>query len=142
MNDIQNVVERFRKAGLKITPQRLSIFHLLQDNRSHPSAEDIYHRVLEIHPSISFTTVYKTLQTLRDLGEILEISIDPERVHYDPKVDDHYHTYCRKCGTIEDFFSHDAQVPDVPGKLSEDGFRVHSVQVHLVGLCSGCQSTV
>ena len=66
MKDIQKVVKRFRETGLKITPQRLSIFELLRNNHSHPSAEDIYREVLKIHPSISFTTVYKTLQTLRD----------------------------------------------------------------------------
>ena len=78
MHEIEKIVSRFRESGLKITPQRVSIFKLLQGNRDHPSAEDIYRQVLKVHPSISFTTVYKTLQTLLDMGEIQELTIDTE----------------------------------------------------------------
>ncbi|UCF30467.1 MAG: transcriptional repressor [bacterium] len=137
MNDIDTVVERFREAGMKITPQRLSIFALLMDNKDHPSAENIYHQVLEIHPSISFTTVYKTLQTLRDLGEINELSVDPERAHYDPDVSEHYHAFCRSCRGIRDIFpgessSFSSELPEL------EGFRVQSVQVAFTGQCEEC----
>ena len=138
MNDIERVVVRFRNAGLKITPQRLSIFRLLMDNQNHPSADEIYRKVLDTHPSISFTTVYKTLKTLRDLGEIIEINIDPDRAHYDPMVEDHYHTFCLKCSKIKDFFPEPAMKAAFPSAAPENGFMVQSVQVHMVGICSSC----
>ena len=138
MKDTDAIVQRFRDSGLKITPQRLSIFNLLKDNFDHPSAEDIYHKALEIHPTISFTTVYKTLQTLRDLGEILEINIDPERAHYDPITRDHYHTFCTRCREIEDLMSESDAVQRLSDNNIAGGFDVQSVQVHLVGVCSGC----
>ena len=137
MNDIDRVVQRFRGAGLKITPQRLSIFNLLRENRKHPSAEDVFHQVLKIHPSISFTTVYKTLQTLKDLGEINELTIDPERAHYDPDMSRHYHTVCRGCREISDVFPDQQTFPPIDPDLKT--FQVHSVQVHYVGQCEGCQ---
>ena len=139
MTDIGKVVKRFREAGLKITPQRLSIFRLLQGNKLHPSAEDVYTEILKVHPSISFTTVYKTLQTLRDMGEIMELSINPERAHYDSDISEHAHTFCRSCKKVgdadlatDDSFS--AKLPDV-----QPGFEVHSVQVHAIGLCEECR---
>lgn len=139
MNDINRVVERFRNAGLKITPQRLAIFRLLSDNRTHPSVEDIYRQALITHPSISFTTVYKTLQTLRDMGEIMEIAIDPERVHYDPVVTDHAHTFCTRCRGIEDLTDHHGgMVAAMDGDHHPPGFTVQHVQVHLVGVCEEC----
>ncbi len=138
MKDIEAIVQRFRDSGLKITPQRLSIFNLLKDNYDHPSAEDIYNKALEIHPTISFTTVYKTLQTLRDLGEILEINIDPERAHYDSVTDDHYHTFCTRCREIEDLMSGLYPVQELPDNNVVGGFDVQSVQVHLVGVCGSC----
>jgi len=140
MRDIEKVVKRFRETGLKITPQRLSIFKLLQGNCSHPSAEDIYREVLRVHPSISFTTVYKTLQTLRDMGEIQELSINPERSHYDPDINEHAHTFCRSCrqiGDLEDTL--DAPILMKLPSEPENGFEVHSVQVHAVGLCGECR---
>lgn len=139
MNDIGKVVKRFRETGLKITPQRLSIFRLLQSNHHHPSAEDVYRETLKVHPSISFTTVYKTLQTLRDMGEIQELSINPERAHYDPDISEHAHTFCRSCRRIADIqYSLDTPLP-LGENGHEGGFEVHSVQVHAVGLCADCR---
>ena len=138
MHDIEKVVSRFRESGLKITPQRVSIFKLLQGNRDHPSAEDIYRLVLKIHPSISFTTVYKTLQTLRDMGEIQEIAIDPERAHFDPIIEEHAHTFCRSCRTISDL--DEEQENTLASFIPRTGsFQVHNVQMHFVGLCGECR---
>ena len=139
MRDIEKIVKRFREAGLKITPQRLSIFKLLERNRTHPSAEDIYREILKVHPSISFTTVYKTLQTLRDMGELQELSINPERSHFDPDISEHAHTFCRSCKQIGDL----EITPGTPLLMKlpnePDDFEVHNVQVHAVGLCSECR---
>ena len=143
MDTVNNVVNRFREARLKITPQRLAIFELLEGNRSHPSVEDIYREVLKTHPSISFTTVYKTLQTLRDMGEITEIAVNPERVHYDPEVRHHVHVFCTSCRNLEDLSvvsptsDADDLVPGIPAGVS--GFEVTQVQVHLLGTCQDCQ---
>ena len=139
MSNIQEVVKKFRETGLKITPQRLSIFKLLRDNHSHPSAEDIYGEILKIHPSISFTTVYKTLQTLRDIGEINELNIDPERAHYDPDISEHAHTYCSSCKQIGDLKHASGTTGMMSFKDGLDGFDVRNVQVHAVGLCRECQ---
>ena len=139
MKDIDKVIKRFRETGLKITPQRLSIFKLLHGNGSHPSAEEIYHEILKIHPSISFTTVYKTLQTLRDLGEIQELTINPERAHYDPYTREHVHTFCRACKRIEDV--KDSPENPLLMELPEgpESFEIHNIQVHAVGLCRECR---
>ena len=138
MRDSSTVVQRFREAGLKITPQRLSIFNLMKDNRSHPSAEDVYRQVLEIHPSISFTTVYKTLQTLRDLGVVNELSIDPERAHYDPDISEHCHTFCRSCSEIRDVYPRSPLLVESL-EMDLEGFNAQGVQVHFVGTCRECQ---
>ena len=140
MRDTDKIITKFRETGLKITPQRMAIFELLKDNRDHPSVEDIYKEVLNTHPSISFTTVYKTLQTLRDMGEITELSVNPERVHYDPEVQDHVHTFCTACREIEDVRGMDntvATVPDFSDMAVE--FDVRQTQMHLVGVCVDCQ---
>ena len=139
MKEIETVVKRFRETGLKITPQRLSIFKLLKDNYTHPSAEDIYREILIIHPSISFTTVYKTLQTLRDLGEIQELSINPERVHYDPDITEHVHTFCRSCKAIGDLDNGLETSTSMKLPNGSNDFEVHNIQVHAVGLCGECR---
>ena len=139
MKEIDQIIAKFREAGSKITPQRLTIFKLLKENRTHPSAEDIYREILRIHPSISFTTVYKTLQTLRDMGEIQELTIDPERAHYDPCVDDHIHTFCKSCRSIGDLEIDGGGMGSLQASSETvPDFNVENVQVHFVGLCEGC----
>ena len=55
---------KLKQIGLRVTPQRQAILELLEGNRFHPSAEDIYHEVLKKYPQISFATVYNTLSKL------------------------------------------------------------------------------
>ena len=96
METVEKLTKTLRNHGMKITPQRLMIFKILEDNTSHPSAEDVFKRVKKIYPTVSFTTIYKTLETLRDLGEVQELIIDEDRKHYDPNTDTHHHvTTCQ-----------------------------------------------
>jgi Fur family peroxide stress response transcriptional regulator len=139
MREVGQIVSRFREAGLKITPQRISIFHLLQDNRNHPSAEEVYREALRIHPSISFTTVYKTLQTLRDMGEIQELVVDPERVHFDPVTREHIHLFCERCKSVNDLEMDHRECDRIfRSARGPEGFEVHSRQIHIIGLCEDC----
>jgi Fur family peroxide stress response transcriptional regulator len=137
MDAIDTVVKKFRALGLKVTPQRVSILEIMQGNTSHPSAEEVYRKVQLRHPSISFTTVYKTLQTLRDMGEVTEINVNPERSHFDPQVDGHSHAFCVKCRSLLDVAVFPAG--ETTGNPAIPGFTVREVQTHFVGVCAPCR---
>jgi len=139
MDDISHVIEKFKQSGKRLTSQRFSVFHLLRDNRNHPSAKDIYHQILNIHPNTSFTTVYNILQTLADMGEVTELTIDPTRTRYDPDTRDHYHSFCRKCRKIQDHFPDNGShiQPDILEDHS--GFNLHRINVYFQGICEKCQ---
>ncbi len=139
MKNVEQIVRVFRSKGFKITPQRLAIFEILQGNTSHPSAERIYSQLRESHPSISFTTVYNTLETLRDIGEIQELTIDSRRKHYDPDISRHHHVLCTKCGHIEDVFVDYSSYLRLPEEVRAR-FKVQNHQVQFYGICSNCQS--
>lgn len=72
-------MEQYRDIGLKLMPQRIAILDYLDGNKKHPSAEDIYKAVSKKFPTMSFATVYNTLQTLRKRGCVLELTIDPDK---------------------------------------------------------------
>lgn len=138
MKTVQQVVDVLRNRGFKITPQRLAILEILQGNTSHPSAEDIYEQLVERYPSISLTTVYNTLETLRDIGEIQELTIDKARRHYDPNIETHHHVICTGCGLIGDIFTDFSQALRVPREVAEQFFiENHTVQFY--GICTGCR---
>ena len=75
---------KYKELGMKLTPQRLSILSYLDGNREHPTAEDIYRKVSRKFPTMSLATVYNTLETLKRQGMLTEITIDPDKRHFDP----------------------------------------------------------
>ena len=122
-----------------MTPQRLCILQALVAANSHPSAEEIYAQVQRVSPMTSLATVYKTLETLRDMGEALELEVGDGRRHYDgvrPRF--HPHVVCTHCGLIED-----VQLQDLSGLQMEagraSGYRISAQRVEFYGLCRGCQ---
>ncbi|MFZ5997241.1 MAG: Fur family transcriptional regulator [Nitrospirota bacterium] len=129
-------MEHLRKKGLKLTPQRLAIFDYLKGNTDHPSAEEIYQAVSKKFPTMSFATVYNTLETLRKRGEILALTIDFDRKRFDPTTKPHHHLICVTCKRIVDiqnkFELH------VPHEIEAD-FDIIGNHVEFYGICNQCK---
>ena len=83
------------------TPE-VAIMEYLQGNTSHPSAADVFKSVSRKFPTMSFATVYNTLQTLKDKGRLLELSLDPEKKRFDANPTPHHHLICVSCKKIVD----------------------------------------
>jgi len=138
MKNVDQVIRAFRDRGYKVTPQRIAILEVLEGNKTHPSADDIYVSLRRKHPTMSFTTVYNTLETLKELGEIQELTIDQRRLHYDPDITLHHHIMCTQCGHIDDIFADYTQAIQVPEEILRR-FHVNGHSVQFYGLCSYCQ---
>ncbi len=122
-------------AGLKRTPQRLAVLAYLEGNTAHPSAEDIYRALSKKNPTLSFATVYNTLNALTKAGTIGELTIDPERRRFDPNTMPHHHCICIQCKKIIDVME------DITVDLPDDsakGFSVSGSHVEFYGYCSRC----
>ncbi len=137
METVEKLTTVLRNHGMKITPQRLMIFKVLEKNTSHPSAEEVYNKVKKIYPAVSFTTIYKTLETLRDIGEIKELIIDEDRKHYDPNIDIHHHYICSHCKKILDIFEDFSPHVKLPDSLKSD-YTVTGFQISFQGVCKEC----
>jgi len=136
---VEKIIDRYRGKGFKLTPQRIAILKFLEGNTDHPTADDIYTEIKKKNPTVSFATVYNTIEALKDRGELLEITIDPERRHFDPNPEPHHHIICSKCKKIGDIFvdySEALKLPeDVLGKFSPMGNHVD-----FYGICKDCQN--
>ncbi|MEJ2324736.1 MAG: Fur family transcriptional regulator [Nitrospirota bacterium] len=130
------MMERYRALGIKLTPQRLAILKCLEGNETHPSAEDIYREVRKAFPTMSFATVYNTLEVLRAKGGVNALSIDPDRMRYDPDTSSHHHLICTACKRVVDVRAR------IETELSEDetqGFELTGSHVEFYGLCPKCR---
>ena len=137
METVEKLTDTLRNHGMKITPQRLMIFKILENNTSHPSAEEIFKRVKKIYPTVSFTTIYKTLETLKDIGEVQELIIDEDRKHYDPNTEAHHHIICSNCKKILDVFEDFSPHIKLPDNLKKD-YTVSGFQISFHGICKDC----
>lgn len=122
--------------GFKRTPQRLSILDHLDGNTSHPSADDIYRVVAKKNPSMSFATVYNTLNTLVRTGAVRELTIDPDRKRYDPDTSAHHHLICLECKKVADI---PGDIPlEIPRGVARD-FVILGSHIEFYGLCPTCK---
>lgn len=130
-------MDKFRNIGLKLTPQRLAILEYLEGNKGHPSAEDIYTEIRKSYPTLSFATVYKTLETLKKNGYILELTIDRDRRRFDPDTGTHHHLMCVNCRKIVDIHKDFAvSVPDE----EKDDFDIVGNHIEFYGICPVCKT--
>ena len=80
-----------RKAGLKITPQRLAVYQILVQSKDHPSAEVLYRKIREQMPNISLDTVNRTLLTLANIGVAFTVEGSGDVRRYDGNMENHQH---------------------------------------------------
>ena len=129
-------MERLRKTGLKLTPQRMAILEYLDGNKDHPTAEDIYKEIKKKYPMMSLATVYKTLATLKGKGLVRELTIDAGRKHFDPDTRPHHHIICITCKKIIDIQS-DIQI-EIPDE-QKGSFEVRESHITFYGVCPECK---
>lgn len=98
-----------RDNGCKVTPQRLAVYDMLSHTTEHPTAEMIYQKVKEQYPTMSFATVYKSVEIFSKLGVIQVLNTGEDSFRYDAKTSEHPHIKCTKCGRVNDVSHLDAR---------------------------------
>ncbi len=130
--------DRARKAGLKLTPQRLAVYKELVSRNDHPSAEELYEDLKGKIEGISLTTVYRTLASLEKAGLVARVPTLKDKVRYDARVEPHSHFVCLKCGRVYDVdcdFKSSVNLSNIP-----EGFEVKSCSFVCYGVCKKCSS--
>ena len=91
----EKYVKLLKENSIKVTPQRLEILRYLDEHRMHPTVDQIYTELKENNPSLSKTTVYNSVEILRDHDLIQSITISGSELRYDFKHGMHHHFYCK-----------------------------------------------
>jgi Fur family transcriptional regulator, stress-responsive regulator len=137
MRTVEDLTERFRARGLRVTPQRQAIFRLLQGDATHPTVETLFERARTDMPTISLKTVYQTVHDLESMGDVELIHLGTGSVRVDPNVESaHHHLICTVCGRVRDVLV-DVRDLRLPAR-DRRGFTVSDVEVHFRGVCEEC----
>ncbi|TCO50864.1 Fur family transcriptional regulator [Actinocrispum wychmicini] len=120
------------------TKQRAAVAELLDDLDEFRSAQDLHEELRKRGEGIGLTTVYRTLQSLADAGEVDVLRTDTgEAIYRRCSQHHHHHLVCRMCGrTVE------VEGPAVEKwadrVAEENGFSEVSHTVEIFGTCAGC----
>ncbi|WP_011583255.1 MULTISPECIES: Fur family transcriptional regulator [Chelativorans] len=97
--------EKLRRAGIRITRPRQVILSILAQTEDHPDAMEIFSRASEIDPSISLSTVYRTMKLLEELGAIHRHAFEGGRARFEQASQHHDHLIDIDTGDVIEFHS-------------------------------------
>ena len=136
----EQLIARLKESEYRLTPQRVELIRLIAASEGHPSASHLYNQIKIQFPTMSLATVYKTLDLLKELGEVLEIGLRDDS-HYDGnKPYPHPHLICIKCQKIMDG-ELDSAVKNIVQEVERNfGFQILKHQLDFYGICPDCQN--
>ncbi len=104
----------------------------------HATVGEVFAVARQRRPRIGFSTVYRALARLRDLGLVAEVRV-PGRgpAVYEPTRSSHAHFLCDRCGTVDDVdYALPASVLDDIARRCGTGIAGAFLTLH--GTCTRC----
>lgn len=140
---VESAIDRIRERGQRVTTARRVVIEALVHDGGHPTADDLSATVAQKHPGVHRATVYRTLETLADMGIVAHVHFGQGAARYHLTNSDreraHLHALCQRCG----------RVVDLPGSLMDSvadrvrdelGFELKAAHHALSGVCRECVS--
>ena len=137
---LNQMLSKLKEYDFRLTPQRLAVLKVLAVSEGHPTVERIYETVRAEFPTTSIATIYKTVNLLKQLNEVLELGFPDGSNRYDGnKPYPHPHVICTKCKKIID--PNLGSLKDLTKEvIKETGFQILNHRVDFFGTCRDCQS--
>ena len=129
-----------RPAPVRQTRQRTAVREVLEGLDEFKSAQQLHDLLRERGQSVGLSTVYRSIQSLVDAGEVdLLVNDDGETVYRKCSAEHHHHLVCRRCGTTVEIAGPDVEA--WAGRVAEEnGFTHVSHTMEVFGLCATCAS--
>lgn len=124
--------------AVRSTRQRAAIADLLNETDGFRSAQELHDELRRRGQGIGLTTVYRTLQSMANTGNVDTLRTDTgESVYRRCSEDHHHHLVCRVCGATVEISG--GQVESWAADVArEHGFSDVSHTIEIFGMCRGC----
>ena len=128
---VDDVYQRCRDLGMRLSRQRRMVLDLLWVEKSHLSARDIFEKLNNLGRNIGHTSVYQNLEALQTAGVIECLDRASGRL-YGYRSDPHSHLTCSQSGAIQDL---DVELPRefIYQIERHTGFAIETYTLHLTG---------
>jgi Fur family ferric uptake transcriptional regulator len=139
MTQVKDIASRLSQKGYRMTPQRLMILEAIEGASGHISAEEIYLDIRKRYPGLNISTVYRTLELLKEMGLVTETDMGDGRVRFHSQGHEHHHhLVCSKCGKVIDL-DESTMAPLTSVLADEYGFRADLKHLAIFGQCKSCR---
>jgi Fe2+ or Zn2+ uptake regulation protein len=116
------------------------IYEIVQESGlgRHLTPSEIFAKALKRQPGIGFSTIYRGLERLHDLGLVSELYVPGvDAATYEPSGPRHAHFRCSECGQIEDV-AYVIPTRTITALARQHGFEIESERVTFEGRCAAC----
>jgi Fur family transcriptional regulator, ferric uptake regulator len=142
---VANALGMLRDRGERVTAARKAVLQVLDQARDHLCAEDIAERVDAAEPGVHRATVYRSLQSLTELGIVAHTHVPGSATIYHLKHSPsaptgHAHLQCSTCSRFFDIPT-DWLGPLADRSRDELGFELDAQHAALLGTCADCRKT-
>ena len=130
---------KLNNAGRRFTHQRALIMDIIRQGRGHLDADEIFLRAREMEPRLSLSTVYRTLQMLKELDIVDELHFGENHHHYEVKpTQEHHHLVCLGCGRVIEFDYPLSRYLKREVPALKD-FDIDETEIRVAGYCKQCR---
>jgi len=89
-NRTEKMTAALRKAGIRVTRQRIALLGVLADADDHPDAVGLLERTKLVEPSVSLATVYRTLTVLEEEGVVQRHAFQGGGARFETAHEEHH----------------------------------------------------
>jgi len=133
------VATSLRQQGLRATSARITLILGLGE-LGHATPEQLHSALAPAHPGLNVSTVYRTLESLTDLGLVAHAHLTGSAPsYYLTDGTEHAHLACQDCGTITPLRG-DALQRFVAELANDPGFAVTISHLSVQGHCQNCRT--
>jgi len=135
---VDTIMQQIKAKGGHVTMQRRLVVEALCASGGHPTIADIERHLQQQGMSISETTIYRILESLKDLQMVSPTDMGASGIVYSLlDTPPHHHGICLDCGAIFDL--DDSYFADLRQRLDDNlGFQARIDHMAIYGLCRQC----
>lgn len=123
----------------KGSKQRDCIIDILRNDRTHPTAQEVYRLAAKRIPNISLGTVYRNLEYLTAMGEVKKLRSSGGIERYDYVRQKHNHALCTRCGKLFDF-EYQLDAAALQSAIGDENvFKLSDADFLVAGVCGQCR---
>ena len=128
------------KIGARNTRQRAAVVEVLQEIDRFASAQSIHQELTQRGQRVGLTTVYRTLQTLTEIGAVDALNSDTGETLYRHCLSDrhHHHLVCTSCGRSEEIEGGPVE-QWAKDMAASHGYTLSGHDAEIFGTCATCQ---